>query len=436
VSGLLLLIARGASAQKKISCPDGDHFEIDLKQISIQYDASSFAGTLSSLSVLGSHFEVTPKQLQEAAAATQEWNEFLKGLVAGYNVCAVTRQQYADGLNRIYPKLKEDGAGLEEIRKAVSEGHKADEKRLRSLLDSYYGNLREFARASGKGIIIERIEALEAQLRSGQGEILERQKADTTAILSKLDAIEKKNAQAPVPTPAEVSTEVSEIRKNLLAKADEAEAAYNMGYNLANSYRFGEAIPYLQQALATVPLPDFYLALGATYEGLPDLGKAERALRDGLNLIKGKNDDIHEAFFTAWLATVLRDKGDLDGALTYNQRILKIDEEVYGADHPNVARDANNIGVILTEKGIWPEHLLTPSAPSGSTKRPMGPIIPPSQSAPTTSARFSTPKGTWLAPSLTPSAPSILMRRPMGPIIPTLLTASTTSARFSKTKAI
>ena len=56
VSGLLLLIARGASAQKKISCPDGDHFEIDLKQISIQYDASSFAGTLSSLSVLGSHF--------------------------------------------------------------------------------------------------------------------------------------------------------------------------------------------------------------------------------------------------------------------------------------------------------------------------------------------------------------------------------------------
>src|SRR5713101_1431529 len=102
----LLMLSLGAAAQKKISCQDGDHLEIDVKQIAIQYAASSFVGTLSSLSVLGARLEVAPKKLQEAATATQQWDEFLKGLAAGYNSCAVTRQQYAEGLKRIYPRLK------------------------------------------------------------------------------------------------------------------------------------------------------------------------------------------------------------------------------------------------------------------------------------------------------------------------------------------
>ena len=33
------------------------------------------------------------------------------------------------------------------------------------------------------------------------------------------------------------------------------------------------------------------------------------------------------------------------------QRALKIDEKVYGPEHPNVARDTNNIGQILQAKG-------------------------------------------------------------------------------------
>jgi len=98
---LLLGVAPIAAAQETKHCADGDHILIDVKQIAIRYDASSFAGTLSSLSVLGARLEVAPTKLQEAAAATQQWDEFLKGLAAGYNSCAVTRQQYADGLNRI-----------------------------------------------------------------------------------------------------------------------------------------------------------------------------------------------------------------------------------------------------------------------------------------------------------------------------------------------
>ena len=160
---LLAASAMVAAGQKKIACPDGEHIEIDIKQISIQYDASSFAGTLSSLSVLGARLEVKPIKLQEAAIATQQWDEFLKGLAAGYNTCAITRQQYADGVTRIYPRLKEDGAALEEMRKAIADGQKADTKRLQQLSDSIYNNLRQFAQTSGKEIILERIEAISEQ---------------------------------------------------------------------------------------------------------------------------------------------------------------------------------------------------------------------------------------------------------------------------------
>jgi tetratricopeptide (TPR) repeat protein len=39
------------------------------------------------------------------------------------------------------------------------------------------------------------------------------------------------------------------------------------------------------------------------------------------------------------------------GALHYTQRALAIAEKVYGPDHPSVAIDANNIGLILKDQG-------------------------------------------------------------------------------------
>jgi hypothetical protein len=79
---LALLVANGWE-QKSVHCPDGDHILIDVKEISIKYNASSFAGTLSSLSALSGRLEVAPKQLQVAAAGTQELNEFVKALASG-----------------------------------------------------------------------------------------------------------------------------------------------------------------------------------------------------------------------------------------------------------------------------------------------------------------------------------------------------------------
>ena len=127
-----LLLAPALQAQKRIDCsPDGVHIEIDLSEILIEYQATSFSATLSSLGIFGNRLGVEPKTIQKAEAATQVWNEYLKGLVAGYNSCAVTKAEYAEGLQKIYPRLKEDAADLETIRQAISEGRAADERRLR-----------------------------------------------------------------------------------------------------------------------------------------------------------------------------------------------------------------------------------------------------------------------------------------------------------------
>jgi tetratricopeptide (TPR) repeat protein len=344
---ILLFASQESSAQKKVSCPDGDHFQIDIKQIQIQYDGSSFAGTLNSLSFLSARLEAAPRKLQEAAVATQQWNEFLKGLATGYNNCAVTRQQYYDGLIRIYPRLKEDATNLDEVRKALSEGHAADEKRLQNLLESYYNNLRHFAQFSGRDIVLERIDALSAQIATDQSKMVQQQ----ATILKRLDELERSNSQVSLATPEQVSAELTDIRKSLLAKADEADAAYRKGYELLDRFRFQEAIPYLREAMSNVQLPDFYLALGRAYAGVPDLEQADRVLREGLTLASREHDQKSEGRLDSRLGILLREKGDLDGALNYAQQALKIDAKVYGPDHPTVAIRNNNIGMILKDKG-------------------------------------------------------------------------------------
>ena len=46
--------------------------------------------------------------------------------------------------------------------------------------------------------------------------------------------------------------------------------------------------------------------------------------------------------------------GDFEGAKTYVERALTIDEAVYGPNHSKVANDVNNLGVICFRPwGIW-----------------------------------------------------------------------------------
>ena len=343
---LFLLFAIPIQAQKRIDCPDGVHYEIDLSEIIIKYQATSFSATLSGLSIFRNRIGVEPKMVQKAEAATQQWNEFLKGLVAGYNSCAITKQEYAEGLQRIYPRLREDAADLEKIRKIISAGNEADEERLRRLLESYLGNLERLAEISSQEIILERIEALlSGSTKEIKGEIARSEQN----ILERFDQLEERLKN--VAPPSEVKEEISELRATLLAKVDEAEAAYEEGYDLLQRFRFAEAIPHLQTALKDVKLPDFYFALGTAFLELSDLPRAERVLREGLAQITEQDDEKHEASLSNQLGRTLQAQGDLAGALKYTRRALAIDEKVYGPEHPTVAIRANNIGQILKDQG-------------------------------------------------------------------------------------
>ena len=317
-----MLCAPTIAAQKRIDCSDGIRYEIDLRELAIEYQVHSFSATLSSFSILGSRLGVEPKTVQKAEAATQVWNEYLKGLVVGYNSCAITKEQYAEGLQEIYPRLKEDAASLEKIRQVISEGKQADEKRLRRLLESYLGNLQRFAEISNQEIVLERVDALidestreiKKDIATTGEEIKQQVAGSEKTILQKLG--ELKRLVENVAPPSEVKEEISELRATLLAKVDDAEAAYEKGYDLLQRFRFREAIPYFETALKNLPtVPDFYVALGTALLQLPDLGRSESILRQGLAHVAEKDEEKHEASLANLLGLTLKAQGGPGGGV-------------------------------------------------------------------------------------------------------------------------
>jgi hypothetical protein len=149
-----LLNAAALLAQKQHTCQNGEvHIEINVENLALRYEAKTFETTLSGLVGLGGRISVSPKTLQEAAAATQQWNELLKGLAVGYNSCAISQEQYNDGLKRIYPRLREDATELEKMRQALLNGRQINFARFQKMLDSYFGNLQRFAQASNSNLI-------------------------------------------------------------------------------------------------------------------------------------------------------------------------------------------------------------------------------------------------------------------------------------------
>ncbi len=349
----LVVVPLAAQAQRVIRCPGEEHLEIDIQQIAIQYKASGFSATLSGLSALSARLSLEPKTLQTAAAATQEWNEYVKGLVAGYNSCAITKKQYQEAL-QIYPRLKADAIELEKLRQQLFAQRRVDEARLTKLLEGYEGKLRAFAQLAGKEVDYDRIASVVTQVLDPLTKGQEKIGADVLRILQTVQRLERQQAETPIAKPAEVK---SELRRALETKAEEAEAAYNQGYALFGRFRFAEAIPHLELALSIVKLPQFYLALGDAYRANAELAKAERVLREGLVLVGDAKDQTLEASLDSTLGRTLRDKGNLEGALRYMQHALAINQKMYGPEHPSVAARAGDIGLILKLKGDLPEAL-------------------------------------------------------------------------------
>ena len=385
IVALIVLLTNGAEAQKKINCTDGEHIEMDIKQISIQYGASAFTATITGLAVFGARVEVAPKQLQQAAIGTQQWNEFLKGLVLGYNSCAITKREFAEGVDQIYPRLKDSASVLEGFRKSMADGQAVQTKQLNKVFDAYYADFRRFAQISNK-VLFDRIEAVSDEVAAVH------QEANSTAaqlanVTNRLEAVEKQLKDSPPAPPAQIN---DELKKALLARTGDAEDEYRKGYDLLLRYRFQESIPHFERALADVPLPEFYRVLGSAYRETSNLNRAEEMLRQGLALhgnskqneadlsndlgqvllIKGDLDaafasttralhideELHGvdeprvAVYATNMGTILRAQGHLDEALRYSLKALEIDERIFGPDHPNVADDANNVGAILQTK--------------------------------------------------------------------------------------
>src|SRR5258708_15403779 len=246
----LVVVPLAAQAQRVIRCPGEEHLEIDIQQIAIQYKASGFSATLSGLSALSARLSLEPKTLQTAAAATQEWNEYVKGLVAGYNSCAITKKQYQEAL-QIYPRLKADAIELEKLRQQLFAQRRVDEARLTKLLEGYEGKLRAFAQLAGKEVDYDRIASVVTQVLDPLTKGQEKIGADVLRILQTVQRLERQQAETPIAKPAEVK---SELRRALETKAEEAEAAYNQGYALYGRFRFAEAIPHLELAFSIVKL--------------------------------------------------------------------------------------------------------------------------------------------------------------------------------------
>ena len=133
-------------------------------------------------------------------------------------------------------------------------------------------------------------------------------------------------------------------------------------YNLGNFYytkqELDEALSLLQKSeditgKKDTDLASIYNLKGLVLKDKGDLEGALQYLNRALEIdekIFGK-DHPTVAISVNNIAMVLQDKGDLDGALEYMNRALEIDEKTFGKDHPNVAIRVNNIATVLKDRG-------------------------------------------------------------------------------------
>jgi tetratricopeptide (TPR) repeat protein len=345
---LAFAIASGtAIGQEKVHCPDGDRNQLDVEKLKLRYQATKWEATLSALGKMTGALTVEPKTLQVASEATQQWNQFLQALVMGYNGCAITKAQYNEAIKVLIPGLAGDGQKLQQIRRSIEQGRKVEQAQLDRRLTAYVKKLERLDQISRTSIVQD----IRKEIARAKVEIIQSHEKGTAAILREVRELKEQVTKSPLATPQEVKAEISEIKKSLLAKAGEADLAYNRGYRLIEEYRAEEAVSYLEQALSVIKLPEFYLALGHAYSEIPRPRDAERVLREGLELAEREGKERQQASLSNDLALVLRDKGDLQGAQRYTERALKIAEKVYGPEHPKVAAIANNVGLILNDRG-------------------------------------------------------------------------------------
>lgn len=328
------------NAVQAVTCPNGEvRTPVDARELAGRYEAASMADTLSGLSVLGARATADPAALQQAAIATWRWNQLLQGLADRYNRCLLPREQYAQALGKVYPRLREDAADLQQILKLLAQGKPVEEKRLGILIDSYSANLRRFAGLGGQDVLLDRIAAV-VEREGGR---------DQEQILAGLASAEKSLKEAPPLAAPEAAEE--RIAKKLAKKGSNAAEDYRKGFELYQRYRFEESVPFFERALAAARVPELHAALGQALLQLSQLDRAETAFREGLALARREKDAEREAELALGLGQALLQKGDLPGALASARQSLAIQERAYGAEDVRTIHCHALIGQILNRQG-------------------------------------------------------------------------------------
>ena len=128
----------------------------------------------------------------------------------------------------------------------------------------------------------------------------------------------------------------------------------NYGYHLNNMVAdYSSARMAYERALKIEPDNAAYINnLGGAMEAQGDLDSARTMFEHALKIDEAMfgHDHPNVASDINNLGMVMKDQGDLDGARTMFERALKIFEANLGADHPNVATLVNNLGRVMQDQ--------------------------------------------------------------------------------------
>ncbi|HXU33622.1 MAG TPA: tetratricopeptide repeat protein [Thermoanaerobaculia bacterium] len=341
---LLFASAVAHAAPRQITCPNGEkRFEIEVSDLAIRYEGSSLSASLAGLEVFAPRLTIDPKPLQQAAAATQQWNELLKGLAEGWNKCILTAEDYKQGVDRIYPRLKEEAADFEKIRQEIRKGKQVNERQLRDALERFNAGLRGLARMGDREYILDRIAAIVGE-KVGEG---------TDRVLARLDELERRLTAQPLVSPDGVR---SELNRRLHEKAELAYREYRLGYESYGGSPLkppANSIFHFEIALKAVPLPEFYSALSSAYLRANRLTDAERIAREGLEISERELSDEIRANLEAILGFGLARQGKYEDGVEHLRWSLHFTEKLYGPGGFRVALALSGLAGAYSMKGDW-----------------------------------------------------------------------------------
>ncbi len=155
VLGVVLVVALGffgrdffLSRSGPIDCGNGVRHPIDIRDFTTQYWAYSgeFEASIADKGKLSGKLD--PHQLQAVSDASQQMNEFRKYVVAGFNSCAITKQQYSE-LGSRFQQLDNVSRRIDGLAGSPNPAD-SDKAQLGKLVDEYVALSQQLVMSSSK----------------------------------------------------------------------------------------------------------------------------------------------------------------------------------------------------------------------------------------------------------------------------------------------